>query len=66
MNKLLKISCDSFEFNSALSKINEETMIFVFGCFLKYISDDKNKVSKQDLKQLAENISIQDDPAKTA
>lgn len=64
-NKLLTISCDSFTFQSALKEVDEESLKVAIYGFIEYISDDKNKVSKEDLKQLGQNISIQDDPAKS-
>lgn len=66
-NKLLTISCDSFTFQSALKDVDEESLKVAVSRFIEYISDEKNKVSKEDLKQLGQNISIQDDPVfKTA
>lgn len=64
-NKLLTISCDSFTFQSALKEVDEESLKWSISKFIEYISDEKNEVSREDLKQLGQNISIQDDPAKS-
>jgi len=64
-NKLLTISCDSFTFESALKNVDEESLKWSISKFIEYISDEKNEVSREDLKQLGQNISIQDDPAKS-
>lgn len=65
-NKLLTLFCDKFTFQSAFSELDEELFVSIFKSLLGCISNDVYKVTKQDLKQLAENITIQDDPVKTA